>query len=145
MFEAQGVEAVVTKSGDGFTEIRTKDTRLLPAVPSPTPSPSVDPSASAGASASAGRQREPPRASAPPRHRQRPSPERVAVGRAPSAGASPGASPVRAARRPAAQLPTLGKIGEIRVALEDELGTIAEQRSLSTVGAVVSRTSCSRP
>jgi preprotein translocase subunit SecF len=35
-------------------------------------------------------------------------------------------------------LPTQGKLGEIRVALEDQLGPIAEQRSLSTVGAVVS-------
>jgi len=35
-------------------------------------------------------------------------------------------------------LPTEGKLGEIRLALEDELGPIASQRSLSTVGAVVS-------
>ena len=79
VFEAQGVEVIVTKSGDGFTEIRTKDTRLLPAVPAPTPSPSVDPSASPDASASAGASASPARARAPlparrPRRRHRPAP-----------------------------------------------------------------------
>jgi len=128
VFEAQGVEVIVTKSGDGFTEIRTKDTRLLPAVPAPTPSPSVDPSASPDASASAGASASPDASASPAAS---PSPSA-------SAGASPGASP-SAPPTAGGQLPTLGKIGEIRVALEEELGTIAEQRSLSTVGAVVSQ------
>jgi preprotein translocase subunit SecF len=35
-------------------------------------------------------------------------------------------------------LPTTGRLGEARYALEETLGPIAEQRSLSTVGAVVS-------
>jgi preprotein translocase subunit SecF len=35
-------------------------------------------------------------------------------------------------------LPTTGRLGEVRIALEEELGKIASQRSLSTVGAVVS-------
>ena len=35
-------------------------------------------------------------------------------------------------------LPTQGPLGDLRTALEAELGPIAEQRSLSTVGAVVS-------
>ena len=35
-------------------------------------------------------------------------------------------------------LPTQGKLGEVRVALEKPLGPIAEQQSLSSVGAVVS-------
>ena len=142
VFEAQGVEVIVTKSGDGFTEIRTKDTRLLPAVPAPTPSPSVDPSASpdASASASAGASASPVASASP---EASPSPDASASPAAsPSAsaaaGASPGASP-SAPPTAGGQLPTLGKIGEIRVALEDELGTIAEQRSLSTVGAVVSQ------
>jgi preprotein translocase subunit SecF len=118
VFSAQGVEATVTKGGDGFFEIRTKDTRLLPApTPSPTaaPSASASPSESPGASPSAS-----PDASA--------SPQASA-----SAGPSPSATPA-----PAAQLPTAGKLGEIRLVLEEELGPISEQRSLSTVGAVVS-------
>ena len=53
------------------------------------------------------------------------------------------ARPARARRRrrrrpPAATLPTQGPLGELRFALEEELGPIAEQQSLSTVGAVVS-------
>ena len=142
VFEDQGVEVIVTKSGDGFTEIRTKDTRLLPAVPAPTPSPSVDPSASpdASASASAGASASPdasasPEPSASPDASASPAASPSASA---AAGASPGASP-SAPPTAGGQLPTLGKIGEIRVALEDELGTIAEQRSLSTVGAVVSQ------
>lgn len=35
-------------------------------------------------------------------------------------------------------LPSTGKFGDVRFALEEQLGPIAEQRSLSTVGAVVS-------
>ena len=50
-----------------------------------------------------------------------------------SAAPSPSSSP-----EPIGILPTTGRLGEIRVALEDALGPIAEQRSLSTVGAVVS-------
>jgi preprotein translocase SecF subunit len=119
-FAGSGVEAIVTKGGDGFMEIRTKDTRLLPSVTAPTPTPTAAPSASADASASPG-------ASASPA--ASPSASPVA-----SAEASPSAPPAAGA----GTLPTEGKLGEIRLALEEELGPIAEQRSLSTVGAVVS-------
>jgi preprotein translocase SecF subunit len=137
VFTAQGVDSTVTKSGDGFVEIRTKDTRLLPAAPAPTPVPSVAPSGSPGASgsptASAGAGASP---SASPAASPSPSPSTSA---SPSASASAVGSPSPSASAgTGGQLPTQGKIGEIRVALEDELGPIAEQRSLSTVGAVVS-------
>jgi preprotein translocase subunit SecF len=36
------------------------------------------------------------------------------------------------------QIPTQGKLGEVAAALQKELGPIAEQRSLTTIGAVVS-------
>jgi len=140
VFAAQGVEASATKSGDGYIEIRTKDTRLLPAAPAATPVPSVAPSGSPDASASASAS---PGASASPSASAEPSDSPAAsASPSPSASASPGA--VGASPSPSAsagtggQLPTQGKIGEIRVALEDELGPIAAQRSLSTVGAVVS-------
>ena len=129
VFTGQGVDTHVTEGGDGFIEIRTKDTRLLPAIPSPTPTPVPSASASAGASTSPG-------ASASPSASPSPSASAAA-----GASASPGAS---AAPSPSASplvggaLPTEGKLGEIRVALEDQLGSITEQRSLSTVGAVVS-------
>jgi preprotein translocase SecF subunit len=133
VFEGQGVETHVTEGGDGFIEIRTKDTRLLPAAPSPTPTPAPSASASAGASASPGAS-----ASADPSASPSASPSPSAsAGASASPGASPGASP-SAPPSAGGNLPTEGKLGEIRLALEDQLGTIAEQRSLSTVGAVVS-------
>ena len=145
VFAANGVETHVTKSGDGFVEIRTKDTRLLPAAPAPTPLPSVAPSGSPGASASpdasAGAS---PSASAgagaSPSASESASPSASpAASASASPGASPGASPSASpAVGSGGQLPTQGKLGEIRTALEAELGPIAEQRSLSTVGAVVS-------
>ena len=44
--------------------------------------------------------------------------------------------PARAAG--STELPTTGKLGEIVTALEAQLGQIDEQRSLTTIGAVVS-------
>jgi preprotein translocase SecF subunit len=143
VFTANGVETHVTKSGDGFVEIRTKDTRLLPPAPAPTESPSPAPSGSPDASASAGAGAS-PSASAGASESPSASPsESPSASPAASASASPGASPgASPSASPAVgsggQLPTQGKLGEIRTALEAELGPIAEQRSLSTVGAVVS-------
>jgi preprotein translocase subunit SecF len=55
---------------------------------------------------------------------------------------SPGASASASASPPVAtgntKIPTQGKLGEVAAALESELGPIAEQRSLTTIGAVVS-------
>ena len=56
---------------------------------------------------------------------------------APSASASPSASPSAGAGGNT-QIPTQGKLGEVAAALESQLGPIAEQRSLTTIGAVVS-------
>jgi preprotein translocase SecF subunit len=143
VFTANGVETHVTKSGDGFVEIRTKDTRLLPPAPAPAESPSPAPSGSPDASASAGAGAS-PSASAGASQSPSASPsESPSASPAASASASPGASPgASPSASPAVgsggQLPTQGKLGEIRTALEAELGPIAEQRSLSTVGAVVS-------
>ena len=80
------------------------------ASPSPTPSPTASPSPTPSASAS-------PSGSAP---------------------ASPGASASPAAPTGNTVLPTEGTLGQVRVALEAELGPIAEQNSLTTIGAVVS-------
>jgi preprotein translocase SecF subunit len=148
VFEEQGLEATVTKGGDGFLEIRTEEVGLLPPAPTPTPAPTVTPSPAASVSASP---------SAPASPSVAPSAS-AAASAAPSASASPAASAAptaspsaSAAASPVASaepspspdsggvpLPTTGKLGEIRVALEEELGPIASQRSLSTVGAVVS-------
>jgi len=163
---AQGLEASVTQSGDGFMEIRTVEVGLLPPPPSPTPVPTAVPSASASAAPSAAASAAPsavaspspsasPADSASPAASGSPAPSPSAEpsaspSAAPSASpsAAPSASPSAAAASPGASpsaspgtgsnLPTSGRLGEIRAALEKELGPIAEQRSLSTVGAVVS-------
>ncbi|MFL5757436.1 MAG: protein translocase subunit SecF [Chloroflexota bacterium] len=91
----------------------------------PSPSASAGPSASAspGASASASAA-----ASASPSGSASASPGG-------SAAASPVASGVVASGN--TKLPTEGKLGAVRLALEKDLGPIAEQRQLTTVGPVV--------
>jgi preprotein translocase SecF subunit len=127
---AQGHESNVTKTGDGFIEIRTKDAALAAPAPSPTPIPTEVPTASPAPSADA---------SAAPSAGAGAAPE---ASPAPSAGASAAPSAAPSAEPTAApgvvQLPTDGKLGELRYALEAGLGPIAEQQSLSAVGAVVS-------
>ena len=80
------------------------------ASPSPTPSPTASPSPSASGS---------------------PSPSG-------SPAASAGASSSPAPPTGNTTLPTAGTLGQVRTALETELGPIAEQNSLTTIGAVVS-------
>ena len=126
VFAQQGLEAAVLRTGSGFIEIKTEQiVGLQINEPEATPVATVVPSGSAAASGSPG-------ASA-------------SAGASPSAeasaSASPGASPSAA---PSAapggntQIPTEGKLGEVATALEAQLGPIAEQRSLTTIGAVVS-------
>ena len=144
----QGFDSSVTKTGDGFIEIRTKEAAL--SAPAPVIAPAASPGASAaprrlrpgriraasrprrpGASASAG-----PAASASPGAAAGPA---ASASPSASASASPSASPSAAPGTvPGSDLPTSGKLGEVRVALEKALGPIAEQQSLSAVGAVVS-------
>jgi len=51
---------------------------------------------------------------------------------------SPGASASPAAPTGNTKIPTEGTLGAVATALQDQLGPIAEQRSLTTIGAVVS-------
>ncbi len=153
-----GIEANVTETGTGFMEIRTKEAALAAPAPTPTPVPTLGPSgspgasssaapsastgaaASAGASASSGAPSAAPSAAASPSASPAPSAS-ASPSPSSSAAASPGAS---ASASPApvlgagGALPTQGKLGAARVALEAALGPIAEQASLSSVGAVVS-------
>jgi preprotein translocase SecF subunit len=155
----QGIESNVTQTGQGFIEIRTKEAALAAPAPTPTPvptltpapsgsasgspatSPGASPSASAGASSSPGASPSPaasPSPSPAPSASASPSGSPAAsAGASASPGASPSPSP-GAAIGSGGALPTQGKLGEIRFALEDALGKIAEQQSLSSVGAVVS-------
>ena len=156
VFAANGLEATAIRTGSGYIEIKTKPIGLQPAPSaapsaapsgSATPSGSAAPSGSAGASASASpagsaSASSSPGASAAPSAAASATPSPAAsASPAPSASASPGASP---SASPSAgpvgntELPTDGKLGQMVVALEDQLGPIASQASLTTIGAVVS-------
>jgi preprotein translocase SecF subunit len=139
-------DSTVTATKDGFFDIRTKPIGLPPAAPKPTPAATIAPSASAsgspGASASAGASASPgPSASGSPASSPSPaaSPSAAASpspAASPSAAASPSPSPVVTGS--GSTLPTSGKIGEVAAALQQQLGPIADQRRLTTVGPVVS-------
>ena len=135
MFAANDLDASAIRTGTGFIEIKTEPIGLAAGAgrqrPSASPSGSRESERLARPSASASPAASPGASSSP----------------APSAAAS--ASAVGAVRhrrrrrrppRPAGntELPTDGKLGEMVVALEDELGPIAAQASLTTIGAVVS-------
>jgi preprotein translocase SecF subunit len=126
-------EATVTKTGRGFLEIRlTKlDLREIEPVPSAEPSASPGPTGSPGASASpTGSPTAAPSASPSPTPSASPTP-------APSA--SPGASPSpSSAPGGNTEIPREGALGAIVAGLESRFGPIAEQLSLSSIGAVVS-------
>jgi preprotein translocase SecF subunit len=142
----QGIEANVTQTGQGFMEIRTKEAALATAAPTPTPVPSASSGASGSPSASAtarasGSPSGSPAASSSPAATASPA---ASASPAPSGSAAPSASAGAVAPSPSAStgsggaLPTQGRLGEARLALEAALGPIAEQQSLSSVGAVVS-------
>jgi preprotein translocase SecF subunit len=156
-------DATVVATSDGFFEIRSRQVALPPPAAS-SPSPSVAPSGSAGpgASASAGASTSPAASgSAAPSASVSASPVPSASASAPAApspgssassspgasagaGASPAASP-GASVAPSASpgtgslnLPTTGEFGRIAAGIQEELGPIVAQRSLSTVGPVIS-------
>jgi preprotein translocase SecF subunit len=126
VFAENDLDATAIRTGSGFIEIKTEPIGLVVESPSPAPSASGSPgvSASPGASGSAG-----PSASPAPSTSPAPS-------ASPSAGPEPSSSP--AAPSGNTELPTDGKLGEMVTALESRLGDIEEQRSLTTIGAVVS-------
>jgi preprotein translocase SecF subunit len=160
-------DAVVTKTGKGFYDIRLTKLDLRGVEPTPTPIPTLPPtptpdassSASPAASASPGASSS-PAASATPAATTSPAPTSSAEVSAspapttsPDASASPAPStspepsgsaapsgspeptPIPGANT---QVPTTGEIGRIATGLQEALGPIAEQASLSSIGAVVS-------
>jgi preprotein translocase SecF subunit len=153
VFVANGLEASVVVTSDGFFEIKTEPIGLRPPAPSPTPVPTTAPSASASAGASASAiaspSGSPAAASGSPAASPSPSPSPTP---APTASPAPSASPSASAAAspdssaspsPSAgaglgDLPTDGKLGEMVTALEAALGPISSQGSLTTIGPVVS-------
>ena len=137
VFAANDLEAVAIRTGTGYIEIKTEPIGLQPepvATPSASPSGSANPSASPGPSASPS----PPASVSPSASPASGSPvPSAAASASPGASASPSASPV-AGPVGNTRLPTDGKLGEMVIALERDLGKIESQASLTTIGAVVS-------
>jgi preprotein translocase SecF subunit len=130
VLEREGLDATVVRSPEtGFIEIKTIPIGLATPPPTPTPAPStsVAPSGSPSASGSPA-----PSASAAPSPSATPGPSG-----SPSPSPVPSASP---SPPPTGNttIPTEGRLGEVARALQDELGPIAEQQSLTTIGPVVS-------
>ena len=104
------------------------------AAPSTSTAPSTSPTAAVSASAAAGASAS-PAASVSPSASPSPSPSPTPSG---SPAASPSASPSPIPPSGNTTIPTEGTLGEVAAALETELGPIAEQNSLTTIGAVIS-------
>jgi preprotein translocase SecF subunit len=147
VFAQQGLTASAVKAGCCFIEIKTVQLNdLQVAIPSATPVATLPPTSSSPGATAAGSSASPAvGASASPAASPSPSPSPTPSGSpAPSAsaGASPGASPGASASPPPAtgdtKIPTEGKLGAVAAALQQQLGPIAEQHSLTTIGAVVS-------
>ncbi|MDF2734927.1 MAG: protein-export rane protein SecF [Chloroflexota bacterium] len=139
VFAANDLDAVAIRTGTGFIEIKTEPIGLQAepvATPSASPSGSANPSASPGPSASPSPASASPSASAAPSASPSPTPS-AAASASPDASASPSASPA-AGPVGNTRLPTDGKLGEMVIALERDLGKIESQASLTTIGAVVS-------
>jgi preprotein translocase SecF subunit len=133
-------EATVTKTGRGFLDIRlTKlDLREVAPTPSPiptlllTPVPSVAPTPTAAPTASPG-----PTGSGAPSPTASPAPTPSPTA-APTASPAPSPSPSEPPVTNNTQIPTEGDLGAIATGLQKRFGPIAEQASLSSIGAVVS-------
>ncbi|MGH2474185.1 MAG: protein translocase subunit SecF [Candidatus Limnocylindrales bacterium] len=132
VFAANDLRATAIRTESGFIEIKTEPIGLTPApVETPAPSGSPVPSGSVAPGGSPTTSGSPaPSASSTPTGSAEPS-------ASPGASASPSASP-SAAPIGNTELPTDGKLGEMVTALETSLGKIESQRSLTTIGAVVS-------
>ncbi|MFI5198968.1 MAG: protein translocase subunit SecF [Candidatus Limnocylindrales bacterium] len=164
----QGVgDAEVLSTSDGYYEIRTKLAPLPspPATASPSPSAGSSAGASPGSSGSPGPSASPspspalspaptpiPSSSSGSSPGPSPSSSFASVARpgpsaSPSAAAGasalPGSSANPGASAPptgsGSQIPTTGAFGEIATALQVALGPIASQRTLTTVGPVISQ------
>jgi len=116
-------DATVTRTGQGFLDIRMGALALQEIAPAPTAGPTDVPTTSPGSSGVG-----PPAATATPAPTATPGPSPTAVP-GPTSTPFPGS---------AATVPTQGKIGEIAIALERQFGPITAQQQLSSIGAVVS-------
>jgi preprotein translocase SecF subunit len=140
----QNLEATVVATSNGFYEIRTIPIGLSSPPPTATPVPSGSASASGGPSASApgsAPASASPVASGSAQASASPAPSPSAgasASAAPSGSANPSASPSASPAAATGEIPRTGRMGQVVTALETDLGPIAQQRSLTTIGPVVS-------
>jgi preprotein translocase SecF subunit len=146
VFAAQGIgDAEVVSTSDGYYQIKTKTAAL--GTPPPTPTPSASPAASGASPAPTSSSS--PGASSQPSASASPTPTAAptaspspAASPAPSGSAGTGAGGLAPSPSPGLgnqTLPTSGKFGEIATALQAALGPIDSQRTLTTVGPVISQ------
>jgi preprotein translocase subunit SecF len=145
---AKGYDSQVQTSTGGYVVIRTVPLGLIEA-PAATPAPSTSPTAS-GSPEPSGSASPVPSGSPGPSASTAASASPAASGAAAAAGASasPGASPSPTASPSPSPSPSptpvpggvtrTGQVGTLVTALEAQLGPIDEQRSLTTVGPVIS-------
>jgi preprotein translocase subunit SecF len=120
-------DASVTLTGKGFFEIKLSKLDLREAEPTTTAPPTLAPSGGTSGSASPGASSSAVASGSP------------AASPSPGASASPGPSAAPTAIPGAnTQIPREGDMGRIVAGLEQDLGPIAEQASLTSIGAVVS-------
>ncbi len=147
---AQGFESQVQNSSDGYLLIRTVPLGLIQG-PAVTPAPSAAPAASGSPAASSAAS---PASSASPGASSSAAASASPASSSPGASASPAASASAAASASPAASPSpspspsptpipggvtrSGQVGTLVTALEASLGPIDAQRSLTTVGPVIS-------
>jgi preprotein translocase SecF subunit len=151
VFAENSLRATAIRTESGYIEIKTEPIGLVEQEASPSPGAS----SSAGASSPAASASPGTSASASPASASAASPAAspsptaspatsaaAGASTSPAASSSPGASPSPSASPgPVSgntELPTTGRLGEMVTALESRLGDIESQRSLTTIGAVVS-------
>jgi preprotein translocase SecF subunit len=149
VFADNGLAATAIRTQSGYIEIKTEEIGLTPqpaesATPSGSPAASGSAAPSSSAAASSGSAAPSSTAGASGSQAASATP---ATSASPAASASPGASgspsPSASPSPPAlpvgnTELPRDGKLGQMVTALEARLGKIESQRSLTTIGAVVS-------
>ena len=145
-------DATVVRTGRGFLDIRLSKLDLRGVEPTPTPVPTLAPSPTASGSPAASPTSTPEASPSPapsPSESPAPSGSEAAPSESPSPSPSPSESPTPSPTIgpsptptgiPGAitEVPTEGDIGAIATALQAKFGPIAEQASLSSIGAVVS-------
>jgi preprotein translocase subunit SecF len=119
-------DASVTRTGKGFLDVRMSKLDLRQVAPAPTAAPTEGPSASPGPSGATPAPTPSPAPTPTPAPSPTPGPTESP---SPTSTPFPGSAPT---------VPTQGQIGDIAIALQVKFGPIAEQASLSSIGAVVS-------